>query len=208
MVDSLSLKRSWQRDRVVVVPAFFLSFLVHGIDSGARWSLWRRVAGFDSSFFAIFYAKSFGFGPRLWVWMRSRCLIDWCSPNRGCVVADEAQNVQYSRWRCVSSVFMRIREEYVWCVIGVVVRRTISRIARWSSPLGDDSDLGKPLCVCVWSGDGWDLESGRLRLSIGVCPEIGGLVIVILSPVGFRRRILVGEDGEGCPNTCLSSSYG
>lgn len=153
MVDSLSLKRSWQRDRVVVVPAFFLSFLVHGIDSGARWSLWRRVAGFDSSFFAIFYAKLFGFGPRLWVWMRSRCLIDWCSPNRGCVVADEAQNVQYSRWRCVSSVFMRIREEYVWCVIGVVVRRTISRIARWSSPLGDDSDLGKPLCVCVeW---GW-----------------------------------------------------
>lgn len=135
--------------------------------------------------------------------MRSRCLIDWCSPNRGCVVADEAQNVQYSRWRCVSSVFMRIREEYVWCVIGVVVRRTISRIARWSSPLGDDSDLGKPLCVCVWSGDGWDLESGRLRLSIGVCPEIGGLVIVILSPVGFRRRILVGEDGEGCPNTCF-----
>ena len=28
-------------------------------------------------------------------------------------------------------------------------------------------------------------------------------MIVILSPVGFRRRILVGEDGEGCPNTCF-----
>ncbi|CAF1705142.1 unnamed protein product [Brassica napus] len=35
-------------------------------------------------------------------------------------------------------------------------------------------------------------------LSIGVCPETGGFVIVLLSPVGFRRRISVGEDGGGC----------
>ncbi|CAN6822241.1 unnamed protein product [Brassica oleracea var. botrytis] len=63
---------------------------------------------------------------------------------------------------------------------------------------GSASDFDLLCFVCVWCGDGGDLDSGRLRLSMGVCPETGGLVIVLLSLVGFWRRISVGEDGGGC----------
>ncbi|KAF2596152.1 hypothetical protein F2Q68_00012139 [Brassica cretica] len=94
MLPTLSPLRDLERD---IESRWFppsSSFLVHGIDSGARW---------------------------------------------GCVVADEAQDVQYSGWRWVSSVFM-----------------------------------------------------------VEFPVESGGLMIVILSPVGFRRRISVGEDGGSC----------
>ncbi|KAG2294420.1 hypothetical protein Bca52824_041089 [Brassica carinata] len=45
-----------------------------------------------------------------------------------------------------------------------------------------------------------------MRLSIGVCPETGGLVIVLLSPVGFGDESQLVKTVEAASNTCPSSS--